>query len=213
MLPSYQREGNWNALKRHRNELGTEKRSKIRSKRSKSVPSKFHQRLQGFERMKISLHSFCKDNELPKASVHRKCQELKIDTSEGLSKEDCDRLLVEFGKKAVIEGKPEDISTTAGDIVPVVHEVEVVAADSDLAVRRIQPQVIAYDTTELDASTQLNQETIDFNISAIGSQVIEQMRQLAKLHASQAKQAYAYTIASELADLNMGKSTHHQGDG
>lgn len=45
----------------------------------------------------ISLHAFCKQNKLAKSTVHRKAQELQIDTSKGLSLEDCDRLLEVFG--------------------------------------------------------------------------------------------------------------------
>jgi hypothetical protein len=47
--------------------------------------------------MAISLHGFCRDHNLPKSTVYRKCQELGIDTSEGLTSEDCDCLRVEFG--------------------------------------------------------------------------------------------------------------------
>lgn len=46
--------------------------------------------------MNISLTKFCKDHDLPKSTVHRRCQELRIDTSEGVSSADCDRLLHEF---------------------------------------------------------------------------------------------------------------------
>ncbi|MBD2072693.1 hypothetical protein H6F86_02070 [Phormidium sp. FACHB-592] len=46
--------------------------------------------------MNTSLSKFCKDHDLPKSSVYRRCQELNIDTSDGLSPEACDRLLHEF---------------------------------------------------------------------------------------------------------------------
>lgn len=46
---------------------------------------------------KISLHSFAGEYNLPKSSVYRKCKELNIPTAEGLSVEDCDRLLEIFG--------------------------------------------------------------------------------------------------------------------
>ena len=46
--------------------------------------------------MNTSLTKFCKDHDLPKSTVHRRCQELRIDTSDGLAADDCDRLLHEF---------------------------------------------------------------------------------------------------------------------
>jgi len=46
--------------------------------------------------MNISLSKFCKDNDLPKSSVYRRCQELKIPTADGLASGDADRLLIEF---------------------------------------------------------------------------------------------------------------------
>ncbi len=46
--------------------------------------------------MNISLTKFCKDNDLPKSSVYRRCQELNISTADGLASSDADRLLHEF---------------------------------------------------------------------------------------------------------------------
>ncbi|PZV06356.1 MAG: hypothetical protein DCF22_24055 [Leptolyngbya sp.] len=46
--------------------------------------------------MNISLTKFCKDNDLPKSSVYRRCQELNISTADGLEAGDADRLLHEF---------------------------------------------------------------------------------------------------------------------
>ena len=60
--------------------------------------------------MNISLTKFCKDNDLPKSTVHRRCQELSIDTSEGLAADDCDRLLHEFDI-APSEPEPEPETT------------------------------------------------------------------------------------------------------
>jgi hypothetical protein len=152
--------------------------------------------------MKISLHTFCKEHRLPKSSVHRRCQEIGIETSEGLSRADCDRLLVEFGKMPAVTNEAHDVNAASGVIVPVVHTVEAVPVSTDLVARKIQPQVISYDTSDLDAATQLNQESLEFNINAMGTQLIEQMKQLGKLHAAQARQAYAHTVAVE---LGMGK--------
>ena len=46
--------------------------------------------------MNISLTSFCRDNRLAKTTVHERCKELGISTSEGLTSDACDRLLIEF---------------------------------------------------------------------------------------------------------------------
>jgi hypothetical protein len=153
--------------------------------------------------MSISLHSFCKENSLPKSSVHRRCQELGIDTTGGLNQVDCDRLLAEFGKTPTAIKEPKDVTAMSGAIIPVVRTVEAIPVSTDLVARKIQPQVISYDTSDLDAATQLNEESLEFNINAMGTQLIEQMKQIGRLHAAQARQAYAHTIATE---LGMGKS-------
>lgn len=62
--------------------------------------------------MNTSLTKFCKDHDLSKSSVHRRCQELGFDTSDGLTPEAYDRLLHEF-------------SVTANPVVPVNHTVDV----------------------------------------------------------------------------------------
>lgn len=46
--------------------------------------------------MNISLSQFCRDNDLPKTSVYRKCQDLGIETANGFTSEVCDLLLREF---------------------------------------------------------------------------------------------------------------------
>lgn len=56
--------------------------------------------------MNISLTKFCKDHELPKSSVYRRCQELNFDTSDGLTPEQCDRLLLEFDVAPVVPALP-----------------------------------------------------------------------------------------------------------
>ena len=53
---------------------------------------------------------FCKDHDLPKSTVHRRCQELRIDTSDGLVADDYDRLLHEFDI-APSEPEPEPETT------------------------------------------------------------------------------------------------------
>lgn len=148
--------------------------------------------------MKISLSRFCEIYKLPKSSVHRRCRDLNIDTAEGISESDGDRILVEFGKKATASRAPKDVAAEGLAIIPVVHRAEVVPANSDLVARRIQPQVISYDTSELTVATQLNAETVDFNVNAMGQQLIEQMRQMGRLHGAQARQAYAHEVAKEM---------------
>ena len=46
--------------------------------------------------MKTSLTKFCRDHDLPKSSVYRRCQELSLETGDGLTPEACERLLYEF---------------------------------------------------------------------------------------------------------------------
>lgn len=67
-----------------------------------TVPTQCPQRLE--TTMNISLTKFCKDYNLPKSSVYRRCQELSISTSEGLTPDDADRLLIEFD---VVTTEPE----------------------------------------------------------------------------------------------------------
>ena len=61
--------------------------------------------------MNTSLTKFCKDHDLPKSTVHRRCQELRIDTSDGLAADNCDRLLHEFDI-APSDPEPAPIQTT-----------------------------------------------------------------------------------------------------
>lgn len=46
--------------------------------------------------MNTSLSKFCKDYSLPKSNVHRRCQELSLDTSQGLDENAIATLLHEF---------------------------------------------------------------------------------------------------------------------
>lgn len=163
--------------------------------------------------MKVSLHAFCKEHGLAKSSVHRKAQELGIITADGLSAGDCDRLLVEFGKVPVVgdvvEAELVDrySNPSALAVLPQLQEVQ-----SDMAIApRIQPKAISYDTTELDVAARLNQESMEFNTNAMGAQLIEQMKQIGRLHAAQARAAYAHTVASELSDLVSGSGKPQEG--
>jgi len=58
----------------------------------------------------ISLHSFCRDHDLAKSSVYDRCKVLAINTSEGLSPADCDRLRIEFNVHTMATS-PEQAAT------------------------------------------------------------------------------------------------------
>lgn len=58
--------------------------------------------------MNVSLTKFCKDNALPKSSVHRRCIELGFDTSNGLSPEYQNQILFEFN----VEPEAEAVQVT-----------------------------------------------------------------------------------------------------
>jgi len=53
----------------------------------------------------VSLHGFCRDNNLPKSTVYERCKLLGIVTSDGLSADDCDRLLEAFSVKSKSDGE------------------------------------------------------------------------------------------------------------
>jgi len=57
--------------------------------------------------LKTSLHGFCKMYQLPKTSVSRRAKEIGINTSNGLTQEDCDRLMEEFDVKVTSQPEPE----------------------------------------------------------------------------------------------------------
>ncbi|MBW4662202.1 MAG: hypothetical protein KME15_26415 [Drouetiella hepatica Uher 2000/2452] len=50
---------------------------------------------------RLSLHAFCRDNNLAKSTVYERCKQLEINTSDGLSSDDCDHLCREFNVKPV----------------------------------------------------------------------------------------------------------------
>lgn len=56
--------------------------------------------------MKVSLTKFCKDYDLPKTSVYRRCQELSIETSQGLDEQAVSALLHEFNVKPEVQISP-----------------------------------------------------------------------------------------------------------
>lgn len=68
--------------------------------------------------MNTSLTKFCKDYDLPKSSVYRRCQELNIDTTSGLADADCAVLLKEFDKTPIPALPPaSSITVEAGSEV------------------------------------------------------------------------------------------------
>lgn len=74
--------------------------------------------------MNKALSQFCRDYGLPKTSVYRKCQELGISTTDGLSPEVCDRLRHEFDVELPAQTEPLDatrvsVEVTASEIMPI----------------------------------------------------------------------------------------------
>lgn len=67
---------------------------------------------------KVSLSSFSTKYDLPKTTVYRKCEELRIPTSNGLSPDDCDRLLSAFGLSKPVtpaSAPPAEVSIEIGN--------------------------------------------------------------------------------------------------
>lgn len=89
--------------------------------------------------MQTSLTKFSKDYNLPKSTVHRRCQELNLDTSDGLSPDDFETLLHEFNLKPIVE-TPE-ITVEVGN-----HQI--VLATPEL------PQTYCLDSLRADESVQ-----------------------------------------------------------
>jgi hypothetical protein len=65
--------------------------------------------------MRTSLTLFCKTHNLPKATVHRDCVRLGIDTSDGLDERAIARLKGEYG---IEEDAPEPQQITPAEVVP-----------------------------------------------------------------------------------------------
>lgn len=53
--------------------------------------------------MQTSLTKFCKDHDLSKSTVYRRCQELGLETTDGLAPADLQTLLHEFNLEPVVE--------------------------------------------------------------------------------------------------------------
>jgi hypothetical protein len=76
--------------------------------------------------MNVSLTKFCKDHNLPKATVYRKAQELGFSTSDGLSPEAVDRLTIEFN--LITEPQPQPQPEPQGIQVEVGNHAMVLAS-------------------------------------------------------------------------------------
>ncbi|MBW4692236.1 MAG: hypothetical protein KME27_10765 [Lyngbya sp. HA4199-MV5] len=67
--------------------------------------------------MNTSLTKFCRDNKLSKTTVHRRCQELNLDITDGLNPVDLDMLMHEFDLKPVVEASPVTVEVGNHQIV------------------------------------------------------------------------------------------------
>jgi len=78
-----------------------------------------------------SIYKFAKDNGLPRSSVHAKAQSLGMETANGLSDEDQERLLKEFGRTPVMEAPSAMTLIPPSSVVPeIVDPVEMTFRDS-----------------------------------------------------------------------------------
>ena len=99
--------------------------------------------------MKISLTKLCKDYDLPKSTVYRRAQELKLDTSEGLTPAACEQLLHEFDvvpqqpAAEPIELDKQSITVEIGNHVLVLSQPEMPQTYSLESLR--QSEVVAFD--------------------------------------------------------------------
>ena len=99
--------------------------------------------------MNTSLTKFCKDHDLPKSSVYRRCQELGFDTSDGLAPADCDRLLHEFDvvleqpEAAPVAVEKQAVTVEIGNHAIVLSQPELPQTYSLESLR--QSEVIAFD--------------------------------------------------------------------
>jgi hypothetical protein len=148
--------------------------------------------------MKTSLTKFCKDHNLPKSTVYRRCQELNLETTDGLTPVDLNTLLHEFDLEPTVE-TPE-ITVEVGN-----HQI--VMGNPQL------PQTFSLDSLRSDESIQLedpltlaNQffEAADMVTSAMQQDI---QRREAKLNQTrQAKEK----IAKKAAELHLEKRLYQQ---
>lgn len=75
--------------------------------------------------MTISLTRFCKDRDLPKTSVYRRCQELKIDITNGLDEATIARLDQEFAAQVAAKAlRPEVLPGNHASAITLKTEVQ-----------------------------------------------------------------------------------------
>ena len=119
----------------------------------KGVPSLFHQRSKGFI-MTISLHKFCTDNSLSKSTVHRRCQELNIDTSNGLDQDAVTRLLSEFSVQPEQPQETDSPETSALTISTGNHrgvlDLPALPTDIDLSDTRGNAPLASFEAEDID---------------------------------------------------------------
>lgn len=108
-----------------------------------------------------SIYKFAKDNGLPRSSVHAKAQSLGMETSNGLSDDDQEVLLREFGKTPVMESPSSMVLRPPSSICPeIVDPAEVTGLDL-----QTQKQYNQY-MTGVTASTQQRIGQLQHNLMA-----------------------------------------------
>ena len=98
--------------------------------------------------MKTSLTKFCRDHDLPKSTVYRRAQELKLDTSDGLTPDACKQLLHEFDVvleplAATVEAEKQAVTVEIGNHQIVLSQPEMPQTYSLESLR--QSEVVAFD--------------------------------------------------------------------
>lgn len=148
--------------------------------------------------MQTSLTKFSKDHSLPKSTVYRRCQELQIDTTDGLSPADLETLLHEFNLKPAVEAPAVTVE---------VGNHQIVLGNPQL------PQTFSLDSLRLDESIQIEDplavasqflEAADLVTSAMQQDL---QRREAKLNQTrQAKDA----IAKKASELHLEKRLYQE---
>lgn len=152
--------------------------------------------------MNISLTKFCKDTDLPKTSVYRRCQELGFDVRHGLTPAQCDQLRHEFDLPPAAAASPEPIAPDilprnflqTSDLAPVQeHELQLPPGFDVSAMVRFFDGVTgeATDTRSLVAIADLALNAVE---TAMDTKVNEQRQKL-----TQAEQD-ALTLAEKISD-------------
>lgn len=120
--------------------------------------------------MNISLSAFCKQHDIPKSSAYRKAQEMGIDTAEGLTPEDCDRLLTAMGKTPAVKVEVETGNhaiTLATPELPQTYSLEglrqseAISFEDPLAIAQQFLQVADQLQTAFDADIQAREQRLN----------------------------------------------------